>query len=444
MKRKDGFTIVEIAVVIAIISILAVLTITAYNRVQVNARNDATKSKATVISEALEKYYEKNGQYPPDCAALTGTVGTVASSYFQGIDSNTLTRNGNATGTNSLVCSGEPSTTNFSYDGSTDQYNLSYKEESTGKVVTFNSRHRPPSSAPSKPLITLAYNSSTGKLIATASTTPCATGNTLYAFRSQTNTDAWTSYTAPSLGATTELTPLAGYKYSYQVQVQCTGNVLTAESNISNSYIHPVYVVSDPTISTSASSDQTYVTMQSIGCPSPTTPKNRIQSRTRATVGTTAFDAWGAYSTTNISSNRWTEQGWQTTFKGEAFCDGPYADSTTVSTGESSAVRPIYTPPTPTWAGTAFFYSGANKSKPAWSDFTSSCTPGSWRSSATFDSYPEWKTSEHWYHDFPYWDWWYTGSSYTKYAKYYARYTCKTDFASATSAEGYARIQIRP
>ena len=150
MKRKDGFTIVEIAVVIAIISILAVLTITAYNRVQVNARNDATKSKATVISEALEKYYEKNGQYPPDCAALTGTVGTVASSYFQGIDSNTLTRNGNATGTNSLVCSGEPSTTNFSYDGSTDQYNLSYLEESTGKIVTFNSRHRPPSPSPTK------------------------------------------------------------------------------------------------------------------------------------------------------------------------------------------------------------------------------------------------------------------------------------------------------
>lgn len=143
MKRKDGFTIVEIAVVIVIISILATLTITAYNRVQVNARNDATKSKAAVISEALEKYYEKNGQYPPDCTALTGTVGSVTSSFLQGIDGNTLTRSGNAAGTNSLICSSVPNTTNFSYDGSISQYNLSYKEESTGKIVTFNSRHRP-------------------------------------------------------------------------------------------------------------------------------------------------------------------------------------------------------------------------------------------------------------------------------------------------------------
>lgn len=144
MKRKDGFTIVEIAVVIVIISILTVLTITAYNRVQANARNDATKSKATVISEALEKYYEKNGQYPPDCTALTGAVSSVTSNYLQGLDSNTLTRNGNAANTNSLICSSEPTTSNFSYDGSPDQYNLSYLEEASGKVVTFSSRHRPP------------------------------------------------------------------------------------------------------------------------------------------------------------------------------------------------------------------------------------------------------------------------------------------------------------
>lgn len=444
MKRKDGFTIVEIAVVIAIISILAVLTITAYNRVQVNARNDATKSKATVISEALEKYYEKNGQYPPDCAALTGAVGTVASSYFQGIDSNTLTRNGNATGTNSLVCSGEPSTTNFSYDGSTDQYNLSYLEESTGKIVTFNSRHRPPSNAPAKPLITLAYNSSTGKIVATASTSPCATGNTLYSFRSQTNTDAWTAYTTPSFTSTTELTPLAGYKYAYQAQVQCSGNALTAESNVSNSYTHPVYIVGNPSISSSRSADQSTATMISISCPASTTPKNRIQSRTRAKTSVTSFDAWGSYSTTNITNTRWIEQGWQNTFRGEAFCDGVFADSSTVSTGETSVVRPINTPPTPTWSGASYFRSGINKSYPADADFTSSCTPGAWRVSATFDSYPEWNTSEHWFHNFPYDDWWYSGRSTTQYVKYYARYTCKTDFASAKSAEGYSRREVRP
>ena len=444
MKRKDGFTIVEIAVIIVIISILALLTITAYNRVQANARNDAAKSKATVISEALEKYYEKNGQYPPDCTALTGSVGGVINTYLPGIDTNTLTRNGSTAGTNSLVCSGEPNTNGFSYDGDADQYNLSYLEEASGKVVTFSSRHRPPSNAPAKPLITLAYNTSTGKAVATASASPCVSGNTLYSFRSQTNANAWTAYSTFSLASTAEVTPQPGYRYYYQVQVQCSGNTQTAQSNVSNSYIHPVQIAGNPSLSASVSGDQSIANMQSITCPAPTTAKNRIQSRTRATYGTTAFDAWSGYSSASFTNNRWTEQGWQTTFRGEAFCDGVYADSPTVPTNEVSVVRPINTPPAPVWSGTPFFYSGTYKSKPAWADFLTSCTPGSWRVSASFDSYPEWNTSEHWFHEFPYYDWWYTASSYTRYTRYYARYTCKTDFASAKSAEGYARIEVRP
>lgn len=441
MTRKSGFTIVEIAVVIVIISVLATLTIIAYNRVQANARNDSSKSKATIISEALEKYYEKNGNYPA-CTQLSGTVSTVISSYLQGLDPNIVTRAGSQAGTNSIDCSTDPNTSKFTYNGNADTYELKYQEELTGDIVVFNSRHKPPSSAPTVPIISLAYNSSTGKAVANASSVPCTSGSTLYSFRQSTN-GAWAAYGAFASSSTAETTPSAGNKYNFQVRVQCTGNAAIETSAVSNSYIHPVNIVSNPTISVNLSSDQSSATMQSIVCPDSTVPNNRIQSRTRATNSTTNFDAWSVYSATTINTSRYIEQGWQNTFRGEAFCDGAQADSQTVSTAEVSVVRPMSQPVAPTWSGTPFFYSGDNKSKPAWADFTYSCSPGAWRSAATFDSYPQWK-SEHWIHDFPYYDWWYTGRSTTQYVRYYARYACSTDFWATTSLEGTALIEVRP
>lgn len=72
-KTTNGFTIVEILVVIAIIGILATIGILSYSRVQANARDMQRSSKITIIAEALEKYYDKNGEYP-GCADMIGTA----------------------------------------------------------------------------------------------------------------------------------------------------------------------------------------------------------------------------------------------------------------------------------------------------------------------------------------------------------------------------------
>lgn len=443
MKRTNGFTVVEIAVVIVILSILAVLTIITYNRVQANARNDSAKSKATVISEALEKYYEKNGQYPT-CAQLSGAIATVTTTYLQGVDRNTMTRNGSATGTNSLKCDIDPNTADFTYSGNADLYTLRYMEESTGSIVSFTSRHKPPTATPSTPGISLAYNSSTNKAVATATASPCSSGSTLYSFRSQTNAATWTAYTTAAVGATAEITPTAGYRYTYQVRVQCSGNPTTAESPVSNSYIHPVAIVTNPSMSVSVSGDQTVANMSSVVCPSGTTAQNRIQWLETPVASNTTLGAWSSYSSTSISNGHFIEQGWRTTYRGQAFCDGQYADSSTVTTSLASAVRSINTPPTPAWNGVAYFDSGTYGSKPGLADFTWWCPPGSWRTSPSFDSYPQWDASQSWWHNFPYNDWWYTARSTTQYVDYYARYTCTTDFTSATSAEGYSRREVRP
>jgi prepilin-type N-terminal cleavage/methylation domain-containing protein len=61
---KAGFTIVELAVAVVIIAILAVIATFSLTKVQEESRDAKRASQATVISEALEKYYDKNGEYP--------------------------------------------------------------------------------------------------------------------------------------------------------------------------------------------------------------------------------------------------------------------------------------------------------------------------------------------------------------------------------------------
>jgi len=63
-KTKNGFTIVELLIVIVVIGILAAITIVAYNGIQSRARDTQRASDISVINKALELYRVNNGQYP--------------------------------------------------------------------------------------------------------------------------------------------------------------------------------------------------------------------------------------------------------------------------------------------------------------------------------------------------------------------------------------------
>lgn len=82
MKDEQGFTIVELLIVIIVIGILAALVIVAYNGV-VNQANgaDAKSAAATVIKKA-EAYNSDtaggNGSYPTTFAALNGAASTAS------------------------------------------------------------------------------------------------------------------------------------------------------------------------------------------------------------------------------------------------------------------------------------------------------------------------------------------------------------------------------
>lgn len=64
MIRKQGFTIVELLIVIVVIAILAAITIVAFNGIQQRARDSERKSELVSIQKALEMYYTDNGGYP--------------------------------------------------------------------------------------------------------------------------------------------------------------------------------------------------------------------------------------------------------------------------------------------------------------------------------------------------------------------------------------------
>ena len=63
VRKKGGFTIVELLIVIVVIAILASITIVAYTGIQANARDSIRKSDIAAIEKALEIQFVDKGAY---------------------------------------------------------------------------------------------------------------------------------------------------------------------------------------------------------------------------------------------------------------------------------------------------------------------------------------------------------------------------------------------
>src|SRR6185437_12524563 len=63
-KRQQGFTIVELLIVIVVIGILAALVITTYAGIQAKARNSKRQTDIQSVQTQLEAYFQTNGNYP--------------------------------------------------------------------------------------------------------------------------------------------------------------------------------------------------------------------------------------------------------------------------------------------------------------------------------------------------------------------------------------------
>jgi prepilin-type N-terminal cleavage/methylation domain-containing protein len=72
-KRNQGFTIVELLIVIVVIGILALLVITTYSGIQAKARNSKRTSDIKSLQTHLEAFFQSNGYYPSRADMNTGS-----------------------------------------------------------------------------------------------------------------------------------------------------------------------------------------------------------------------------------------------------------------------------------------------------------------------------------------------------------------------------------
>ena len=74
-KATRGFTIVEIAVVIAVIALLATIGVVVYTTIQNDSKKSQAEGMVNVMRSALERYYDKNGEYPSANTLASGGDG---------------------------------------------------------------------------------------------------------------------------------------------------------------------------------------------------------------------------------------------------------------------------------------------------------------------------------------------------------------------------------
>ncbi|MCX6792122.1 MAG: prepilin-type N-terminal cleavage/methylation domain-containing protein [Candidatus Gottesmanbacteria bacterium] len=75
MNRKQGFTLIELMVVMVILAILMAIGTGAFTSSMIKGRDNTRKANLRAITSALELYYNDKGKYP------TGASGTFSSCY---------------------------------------------------------------------------------------------------------------------------------------------------------------------------------------------------------------------------------------------------------------------------------------------------------------------------------------------------------------------------
>ncbi len=115
-KKQEGFTIVELLIVIVVIGILAALVITTFTGIQQRARNTERETDIKAIHGQLEAYFAQNGVYPTlahlnDTTASTGWLEV----NMKGLDKDALyDPRGDKTDTTPLAAAAAASV--YSYD----------------------------------------------------------------------------------------------------------------------------------------------------------------------------------------------------------------------------------------------------------------------------------------------------------------------------------------
>ncbi len=135
--KQQGFTIVELLIVIVVIGILAALVITTFTGIQRKARDTERTTDIKALHSQIEAYYAQNGWYP--------ALSDINTTTLKGLDADALKPSGSggaaidsaATTTNKYSYVPSPSTCTTAA-GDCTSYVLSAKLED-GSTYTKNS-----------------------------------------------------------------------------------------------------------------------------------------------------------------------------------------------------------------------------------------------------------------------------------------------------------------
>lgn len=95
-NRNQGFTIIELLIVIVVIGILAGLVLNSFSGVQARARDADRKSDISAVARQLEVFHGDNGAYPTLANLQDVADGGWVKTNLEGLDVDALTApNGN-------------------------------------------------------------------------------------------------------------------------------------------------------------------------------------------------------------------------------------------------------------------------------------------------------------------------------------------------------------
>lgn len=148
-ERGRGFTLIELIIVLVVIVILVAISAFAVQRMLVLGRDAQRESKANIIAESLEKYHQKNGEYP-SCPDMRN--GTAIADRLEITHDTLITPTAPNATINSFSCGtiinnadifayeGNDSGTCANPDGACVWWTIHYLNEEEGATKSINSR----------------------------------------------------------------------------------------------------------------------------------------------------------------------------------------------------------------------------------------------------------------------------------------------------------------
>ena len=229
-RYPRGFTLVEVLVVVVIIAILATIVTLGLNGYMAQGRDSQRSSDLTTVSEALEKYYDMNGEYP-GCVAMTAPTSEVLQDTLTGVSADSLS-DPNDDAENSFICDDIASASGSKYEyegdgsdtcatgGACLSYTLRYKEEGTGNIIEIKSRRQVSIATSGVPSLS-ASGTGVTRITASWNMVPNSTGyrlqiSTNTSFSAIVHTQVYTNYSA--------VINTLGYNTTYYLRVQAVSS----------------------------------------------------------------------------------------------------------------------------------------------------------------------------------------------------------------------------